>query len=248
LPPSLALERCRSIRTSLELLARQRPLRTVMVASAGPREGKSTVLLNLGWAFTEIGRRPIIVDSDLRRPVLHRVLPTGSLLGLADVLASEATWEQVGQRLDDRLWLLPAGSCEGVNPGGILNADNVHRLFDFLQDRGDVMLFDSAPLLAVSDNLLLASMVDGVILVVRAGHTQRRDLLRAKDQLDKVGAALLGVVLNEVSRRETRRFTARYAEYYEALALPLGGPAARPRTSWWQRRRSPAGKPSGGSA
>jgi Mrp family chromosome partitioning ATPase len=103
--------------------------------------------------------------------------------------------------------------------GGLLSIEKVRRLLDLIKDRADLVLFDSAPVLAVSDNLILASMVDGVILVIRAGHTQQRDLIRAKELLERVNASLLGVVINEVSPWETRRYYRRYLEYY----VPAGG-------------------------
>ena len=97
---------------------------------------------------------------------------------------------------------------------GLLSADNISRLFDLAKGHADLVVFDSAPVLAVADNLALASMVDAVILVVRAGVTQRRDLVRAKAMLDKVRAPVVGAVLNRVSSRETRRYYRSYSGYY----------------------------------
>jgi capsular exopolysaccharide synthesis family protein len=225
-PRSIPAEGFRSIRTSLESLARHRDLRTLMLASAGPREGKSTVLLNLGWVFWELGRRLIVVDTDLRRPALHRALrspaQSGVASGVADLLTATADvgWDKVGRLIKKDFLLLPAGASSGANPGALLIPEKIRRLLDGLKERADLILFDSAPILAVSDNLILASMVDGVILVVRVGRTQRRDLLRAKDQLDKVGAPLLGVVINGVPPRETRRYYAPYLDYYDPDAFP----------------------------
>ncbi len=215
---SLPVEGCRSIRTALESLSRQRELRTIMLASAGPNEGKSTVVLNLGWVFWEVGRRLILVDADLRRPSLHRALPSSSRLGLADLLTADLPLDQVEQPIKDNFHLVPAGSREAMT-GGLLSIEKVRQLLDLVKDQADLVLFDSAPVLAVSDNLILASMVDGVILVVRAGRTQRRDLIRAQELLERVNASLLGVVINEVSPRETRRYYSRYLEYY----VPQGG-------------------------
>jgi len=236
-PLALPAEGCRAIRTSLESLSRQRNLRTIMLASAGPKEGKSTVLLNLGWVFHELGRRLIVVDSDLRRPSLHRALRSPSQSGLADLLADDISWDQAQRSIKEDFVLLPAGNARVANPGALLSADKIRRFLDLATERGDLVLFDSAPLLAVSDNLILASMVDGVVLVVRAGQTQRRDLIRVKDQLEKVGAFLLGVVLNEVSPRETRRYYSRYADYYGPGDLPSLQNPWNPR-SWLRRRRA----------
>ena len=240
---SLPVEGCRTIRTSLVSLGQRRSLRTIMLASPGPQEGKSTVLLNLGWVFWELGRRLVVVDSDLRRPSLHRALRSPCQSGIADLLTSNVPWEKVQRPIKQDFLLLPAGPTKVANPGAVLTADKIQKLFDLLKERADLVLFDSPPVLAVSDNLILASMVDGVILVVRAGHTQRGDLIRAKEQFESVGAPLLGVVLNRVSPRETRRYYARYADYYG----PTETKKLWRRGSWWRghhrKRNGKKGEP-----
>jgi capsular exopolysaccharide synthesis family protein len=241
---ALPAEGCRSIRTSLESLSRQRPLHTVMLTSPGPREGKSTIVLNLGWTFWELGHRLIMVDADLRRPSLHRALRFPAHTGLVELLTGAASLEQVQRPIKPDFSFLPAGATKGANPGSILSAEKIRNFLEIVKDRADLVLFDSAPVLAVSDNLILASMVDAVILVVRAGHTQRRDLLRAKDQLEKVGAPIVGIVLNEVSPRDTRRYYSRYADYYGAEDVLTPRKGQWNPLSWW-RPRPPRGNEKG---
>ncbi len=237
IPDTLPMEACRSVRISLQSLSHEREIRTIMLASAGPGEGKSTVALNLAWAFWEAGRRLILVDADLRRPSLHRPLRYPPRPGLADLLTSDVPLEQVVQPVKERFEFLAAGSAAGAKPGVLLGAERVRRLLDLVNERVDLVIFDSAPVLAVADNLVLASMVDGVILVVRAGSTQRRDLVRAKSLLEKVGAPLVGVVLNRVSPRETRRYYQSYASYYGVGdGLPTRKRWRSPR-SWWPTAR-----------
>ena len=235
-PNTLPIESCRSIRISLLSLHRTQDVRTIMLASAGPGEGKSTVALNLSYVFSQAGRRVVMIDGDLRRPSLNRPLRLPVEPGLADVLTSDLPVAAALQPIKDGLQLLAAGSTRGADPGVLLNGDNVGRLFDLMKGHADVVIFDSAPVLAVADNLTLASMVDAVILVVRAGVTQRRDLLRAKAMLDKVGAPIAGAVLNRVSVRETRRYYRSYAGYYGVGE----GASVRRRfknaTSWWPAR------------
>ena len=241
-PETLEVEACRGIRTSLQALSRQRELRTIMLASAGPGEGKSTIVLNLGWVFWEAGQRLIIVDADLRRPSLHRPFryPLGP--GLVDLLVSDVPWDLVGQAVKENLLLIPAGSTEVAKPGVLLSAEKVRHFLNLAKSRADLVIFDSAPVLAVADNLTLASMVDGVILVVRAGTTQQRELVRAKSLLEKVGARLVGVVLNQVSRRETRRYHRSYGGYYSVGDGSSAPKHARSSRSWWptvQKRSDP---------
>ena len=222
-PQSLAAEGCRTIRTNLESAARHHAMRTVMVASAGPREGKSTVVLNLTLVFHEMGRRVAVVDADLRRPSLQRAAGSPAEKGLVDVLSGNLPWPEAVQKIEEGLLFLPAGVVKPTQQGSVLSRERVERLLDSAKAHADLVLLDSAPVLAVADNLVLASLVDGVVLVVRAGHTQRQDLLAAKEQLDKMGAHLLGVVINRVSTSRRRRHYARYGSYYAPAAPALHG-------------------------
>ena len=222
-PQSLAAEGCRTIRTNLESMARHHAMRTVMVASAGPREGKSTVVLNLALVFHEVGRRVVIVDADLRRPSLQRAVGSSAEKGLADVLSGNLPWPEAVQQVKEGLLFLPAGAVNPTQQGSVLNRERVERLLGVAKAHADLVLLDSAPVLAVADTLVLASLVDGVVLVVRAGHTQRQELRAAKEQLDKMGAHLLGVVINRVSAGRRRRHYARYGSYYSPDAPALHG-------------------------
>src|SRR2546427_825800 len=237
IPDTLPVEGCRSIRTSLESLNGSRKLQSIMLASAGPKEGKSTIVLNLAWVFWELGRRLILIDADLRRPSLHRGLRCPPQPGLADMLTGNVPWPRAGQGIREGFVFLPAGSTGTAKPGVLLTVAKLRGALELLTSHADLVLFDSAPVLAVADNLILASLVDGVILVVRAGETQRHDLVRAKDLLEKAGASLLGVVLNQVSPRETRRYYGRYGDYYGSRDGNI--------EPWWQRCRFWANKRTG---
>lgn len=231
--PAIAVEGLRSVRTMLELMSHDDKIRTVMIASAGPSEGKSTILLNLGWVFWERGQRVLLIDSDLRRPTLHRALKQASSPGLSDILTGQGGLSDVRHTVQDGFDFVAAGVT--TTPGALLSRDNIARLLTAAKETAEVVLFDTAPVLAVSDNLVLASMVDGVILVVRNGHTPRRDVVRAKEHLDKVGASLLGVVINRVSRSATQRHYAPYAESYTPSGL--ASPTERVATlKGWTRR------------
>ena len=227
---SIPLEGCRAIRTAVESLSHESPVRTIMLASAGPKEGKSTVVVNLGWVFWELGRRLVVVDADLRRPTLHRALRLTPSLGITDLLTAKASWEKIRRPIKEDFVLLPGSATAVANPGALLRTEKVRGLLDLLKDCADLVLFDSAPVLAVSDNLLLASLVDGVILVVRSGHTQRRDLIRAKQRLERAGARLLGVVINQVPQWEARRYYAQYGSYYAP------GDVFSVQKRWWDPR------------
>lgn len=211
----LAMEACRSVRTAIEFQNSDQAPRTILIVSAGAGEGKSTVLFNLAWAFWETGRRMLVIDADLRRPSLHRAFQIANEIGLVDVLRRGSEEVEASRTVKDGFSFLPSG-IEPTNPGALLNSRNMRRLMDVGRDRHDMIVIDSAPVLAVSDNLALSSQVDAIVLVVRSGVTKRRNLVRAKLQLDKVRAHLVGVVVNGLSPRDTKRYYAEYTHYVTA--------------------------------
>jgi receptor protein-tyrosine kinase len=190
----------------------------------------SSLAVYLGWVLWELGRRLLLVDGDLRRPSLHKALGYPGHAGVADVLAGRLRVDAAGHAVRDGFTLLPAGATDGAKPGVLLTVERLRPLLDTVKGQADLVLFDSAPVLAVADNLVLASLVDGVVLVARAGKTQRRELERAKATLERAGATLLGVILNELSLRDTRRAYGAYGDYY--------GSADAPAPPWWRRWRS----------
>lgn len=231
-PSSLALEATRAVATTLELCDVQDKLRIFMVASASAAEGKTTTLLNLGEALAEMGKRVMLFDADLRRPALHRALQLANEVGLSDILGPDRMdLQEVARRLDDSLIVIPAGATP-TNPGALLGSKLLKTLLDLVREQADIVLFDSAPIMAVSDDLPLASLVDGVILVVRSGVTQRRSLARTKARLERVNATIVGVVVNGLSPRETRRHYAAYTAY-----VSTSDARAKPRRRFWSFRR-----------
>lgn len=211
-PHSLPADACRAIRTAIECHSLDNPLRTLLVTSPAAHEGKTTVLLNLALAFVESGRRVLVIDADLRRPSIHRALGIPNEGGLADMLQKGAAWPEGFHRVTEGLECLPSG-IKPQNPGSLLSSRHMAKLLEQARERADLVLIDSPPVLAVSDCLPLTAQVDGVLLVTRFGVTERRSLERAKALLEKVGARLVGVVLNGLSARETRRQYAEYNQY-----------------------------------
>lgn len=211
-PVPLAADACRMIRFALDSQALDRPLRTLLVTSPGIHEGKTTVVLNLGRMFLETNRRVVLIDADLRRPALHVGLNAPNEIGLADLLVGRDLEAQAFHAIAPGLELLPSGMTP-ANPSALLSSAATRRAVELARARADVVLIDSPPLLAVSDALPLTSLVDGVVLVVRAGVTQRRALLRAKEQLDRAGARVVGILVNGLSLRDTRRYYGAYDAY-----------------------------------
>jgi non-specific protein-tyrosine kinase len=169
----------------------------MLVTSPGPNEGKSTVLANLAIAIAESGRRVIAADCDLRRPILHTLFGLPDRPGLTTMILDEDLPPPLQPTNVPNLRLLASGPLP-PNPAELLASERMVRVIDRLAVDGDLILFDSPPLGPVSDAAVLAARVDGVLMVVDSGRTRRDTARQAKEQLERVGARLLGVVLNNV--------------------------------------------------
>jgi tyrosine-protein kinase Etk/Wzc len=225
--PALALpaDACRAIRLALQAARSGRPLRTLLVTSPGVHEGKTTVVLNLAGVLLETSRRLLLIDADLRQPALHRALGMPNEHGLADMLQEgETAWAGGFREVAPGLDFLPAG-IKPAHPSALLASPQVAHVVELARQRADLVLIDSPPVLAVADSLPLTTLVDGVLLVVRAGVTQRSALVQAKQQLDRIGAPLIGIVLNGLSQRDTRRYYAAH-EAYAGGARAAGRPGS----------------------
>ncbi|MBU0495761.1 MAG: polysaccharide biosynthesis tyrosine autokinase [Chloroflexi bacterium] len=211
-PKSHIAEAYRVLRTNIEFSSVDEPLRTLMVTSSSPSEGKSTTIANLGVALAESGKRVIIVDSDLRRPVQHKIFEAPNAMGLTNLLVADASNVEMflAPTPVKNLGLLTCGPIP-PNPAELLGSRRMAEVIRLLKEHADVVLFDSPPALAVTDAAVLGSQVDGVLLVVDAGDTRRGEAERAKAMLDQVGVHVLGAVLN---RLKTSRSGSGYYYYY----------------------------------
>ncbi len=198
-PFSPISEAFRVLRTGIRFASVDKPLRTLMVASAGPSAGKSLTTANLAVVFAEAGQRVLLVDSDLRRPVQHRIFGLSNLHGLSDaILGDNPGLEECIQPTEvENLHVLTSGDIP-PNPSELVGSDRMTELIEELKDRYDLILFDSPPCLVVADGLILGARVDGVLLVADAGQTQRRAFQKVAEDLRRARANLLGVVLNRV--------------------------------------------------
>jgi capsular exopolysaccharide synthesis family protein len=184
------------------------------VTSAGPAEGKTTTVANLAVCLAQAERTVLVVDADLRRPVLHTVFDQPDAPGLSAFLAGDANLDTVTQKTAvTNLWLVASGRVP-PNPAELLAARRMREFLDSVGTQYDVVLVDSPPVLAVGDACSLASLVDGVLLVVGSGEVPRAALHRAKDQLAAVHGRILGVVINRFDARADG-YPNRYYDYYD---------------------------------
>jgi len=192
-------EAYRILRTNLQFLSLDKPLRHLVVTSATPGEGKTLTSANLGVVQAQAGRKVVLVDADLRRPALNRRFELPGYSGLTSILAGEASLEDVLQPTHvDGLYLLASGPIP-PNPAELLGTQRLADLMDQLGELADLVIWDTPPVLNVSDASVLAARADGTLLVVRAGREPYSSAQRARDQLQQVGARTLGVVLDGVA-------------------------------------------------
>lgn len=210
-PKSPMAEAIRTLRTNLQYVALDRPLRTLMVTSAGPGEGKTTVSSNLAYSLAESGKRTILVGADLRKPTAHKVFGVSNAVGLTHVLLGHASLDEALVPIEGGgLQLLPSGPVP-PNPAELIGSKAMRSLVEELKDRADIIIFDATPVVAVTDASLLAPMVDGTLVVVSVGHVPRETVRDAVAQLRKVNANILGVVANRVVCKQTESY---YYYYY----------------------------------
>jgi non-specific protein-tyrosine kinase len=200
-PRSGAAEAFRTLRTNVQFSSLDRPARAIAITSSAAGEGKSTTLANLAIAMAEAGQRVIAVDCDLRRPQLHSLFGLPNREGLTTAILDEKGGLPLQQTGVPNLFLLSSGPLP-PNPAELVGSQKLDVMLDQLREHADYVLFDTPPAAALSDAATLAARVDGVILVVGAGKTRRDLARRAKEQLDRVNARILGVVLTGVRDAE----------------------------------------------
>ena len=224
-PQSLLAEAFRQLRTSL-LFASDQPIKSLLISSANPGDGKSTVASNLAITMARAGSRTLLVEANFRRPALARTYDVPDSVGLSNVLvglntASEAIQATAVENLD----LLVAGSPP-PSPAELLGSDSMRRFVAEQAQAYDQIIIDGAPMLVVADNHLLADIVDGIVLVFQAAQNTRGMAVRAVRQVLTLRARLYGAVLNRVRATKGGYFRESYQAYYDyAGSTPAAAPA-----------------------
>lgn len=226
----------RSLRTAVRFLDPDRPVKTLMITSPSPDDGKTTTAVNLAVALALSGERVIVMDADLRRARLAEAFGLDRSVGLTSVVLGQATLDEAIQDWRPNLKVLASGPLP-PNPSEILGSQFVNNLLGELAQWADVVIIDAPPVLPVADAVTLGTQVDGVVLVVRHGHTLRGAAAAARRRLDAVGVRVLGYVLNGVPKGETRSY---YLDYRYGYGY---GPTSPRRTA--VSASSPPQQPSG---
>lgn len=199
-PKSVASEAYRTLRSNIQFSNYENNLKTIVVTSSVPGEGKSTTSLNLAVAFAQLGKKVLLIDADMRKPSIHKRLELSNLTGLSTILASIADYESAIQILTSDTYqfsVITAGEIP-PNPAEMLNSPKMVQLLEILKTYYDIIIIDSPPVLAVTDSQVMARLSDGLILVSDIETTKKRAILEAKTLLDKAQANIIGVVINKV--------------------------------------------------
>lgn len=190
-------EQYRTIRTNIQYAMVDRDIKTLVVTSSGPSEGKSTTSANLAIVFANSGKRVLLVDADMRKPTVAKTFSINNFQGLSTLLGSrEVSIGSVVQSTEiPNLAIMPSGP-KPPNPSELLASNRMLELIEEIKNQYDLVIFDMPPVVVVTDAQIIASKTDGTILVVRENVTKRASLLKAKHLLEIVDTSILGVVYN----------------------------------------------------
>lgn len=197
-PRSATAEAYRMLRTNISFSSVDKPIKTILVTSASPSEGKSVTAANLAVTMAQAGYRTVLIDCDLRKPTQQKVFGISNDVGLSNALLLHANLSTfLRPSRVENLRVMTTGSLP-PNPAELLGSRSMAELLGALQEESDVVVIDSPPVLAVADAAILSRSADGVLLVIDSGQTKRDSALRAKEALETAGARLLGVVINRM--------------------------------------------------
>ena len=211
-PKSPTSESYRSLRTNITYASADNQIKSIIVSSPQPGEGKSTTVANLAIAFAQLRKRTLLIDADLRKPVQHNVFDMARTPGFSEYLVGDVEdfSNVVRQTKVENLSLVTAGGLP-PNPSELLGSKKMSLLVDQLEKEWDIILFDSPPLVAVTDTSMISGEIDALIMVVKAGQTDKAALERALDTISNARSPLIGVILNGAS---SETLAGKYSYYY----------------------------------
>lgn len=205
-PKSPISEQFRTVRTNMQFSSVDNDLKSFLVTSSGPAEGKSSTTANLAIVYAQQGKRVLLIDADLRKPTMHYTFRLDNLRGLSNLLVGEVTLEEAVNSTDiDTLDVMTCGPIP-PNPSELLGSRKMETLLREAKLSYDLVVFDTPPVLAVTDAQILANLVDGSVLVVRSGKTEIEPAQKAKEALAPAKAKLLGVVLNDREKKASNYY------------------------------------------
>ncbi|MCP8617512.1 CpsD/CapB family tyrosine-protein kinase [Salirhabdus salicampi] len=199
-------EQYRSVRTNIQFSAVDEDLQTIVVTSAGPGEGKSITSANVGVVFAQQEKKVLLVDTDLRKPTVHYTFRVENISGLTNYLIGDQSFEHI--ITETKVPNMDVITCGPIppNPSEILSSKRMEQFIQTAKEHYDLIIFDTPPVLAVTDSTIVSNLCDGVLLVIRSKKTEFEAAQKAKDQLEHVNAKMLGVVLNDREQKESNYY------------------------------------------
>ena len=210
-PKAIVSENVKSLRTNLQFTSVDKPIKTILITSTNASEGKSFISTNLAISFAQTDKKVLLVDCDLRKGRLHKIFDITNTHGLSNLLTSEVRnfHKNVHPTKIKNLEVMTCGTYP-PNPSELLSSKKNKHLIKSLRDYYDIIIFDGAPVGGLADSVILSSLMDETLIVVKDGNTSKNDLITAKDSLEKVGANIAGVVFNMVNRRSSKYYNSYY--------------------------------------
>ena len=209
-------EAFRTLRTNIKFSSLDKPLKTILITSPITEAGKTSISINLALTIAQDKNKVILVDTDLRKSMIHKLFKQDNKIGLTNILVEDKKIKEVIRKMSDidpNLYFIPSGPIP-PNPSELLGSNKMKEVLQELQNQADIVLFDSPPVIAVTDALVLATQVDGVVLILDFGEVTRDAAKQAKQLLEKVKAKILGVVLNKIDFEKEGRYYPYYYYYY----------------------------------
>jgi len=207
-PKSSVAEAYRTLRTNIQFMNPDNPIRTLVVSSAGPGDGKSTTVVNIAITFASLGKKTLLIDGDLRKPILHKVFDISRGPGLTHAMIEDLNDTDIIRKTEiSNLYIITCGDIP-PNPSEILSSQKLKNFIERMKSEFEIILFDSPPIIAVTDASVISKMTDAILLVVKSGVTDTRVVARTVELLKQVKTHLIGAVLNGVN------ITAGYDSYY----------------------------------
>lgn len=208
-PRSSYAESFRQIKTNIKYSSIDKDKKILLITSAEPGDGKSTIAANLAETLSQDNKKVLLMDCDLRRPIIHKFFKISGQVGLTDILIGEIDSSKAIVKVNENLHVLPSGK-KPPNPAEVLGSDEFERNIREFSQNYDYIIVDTAPLGVVADSQILASKVDGTILVANYGKTKREKLLEGKELIEQVSGNLMGVIINRAKEKRSK-----YYYYYD---------------------------------
>src|SRR3990167_439253 len=203
----------RTLRTNLHLFNSHTPIKTLLVTSSEPAEGKTTILVNLAISFSEEGKSVLIIDSDLRKPKIHKFFEIESYPGLTEILLGSRKLEEVIKNINANLNVIPSGFLP-EDPLMLIGSPATKNFINDVISKFDIVLFDSPPILSGNDAVLISKHIDGVLFVLNSGSVKEGFAKKAKDRLEKFKVNVLGMVMNRFEPKKHGDSYNPYEAYY----------------------------------